>query len=62
MDVNTLRIAVTVAGLALFVALVIHTWSRGRRADHDAAARLPFAGDSEAPVPAHGGHNNPFKE
>jgi cytochrome c oxidase cbb3-type subunit 4 len=47
MDVNTLRIAVTVAGLALFLALVIHTWSRRRRADHDAAALLPFADDGD---------------
>jgi cbb3-type cytochrome oxidase subunit 3 len=54
MDVNTLRIAVTVAGLALFLVLVIHTWSRSRRADHDAAAMLPFAdsGGAEANGPA----------
>ncbi len=47
MDVNILRIAVTVASLALFVALVLHTWSRRRRADHDAAAMLPFQDDDQ---------------
>jgi cbb3-type cytochrome oxidase subunit 3 len=45
MDVNDLRIAVTVASLALFVALVVHTWGRKRRADHEAAAMLPFVED-----------------
>ena len=53
MDVNTIRIAVTVAGLVLFIALVLHTWGRGRRAEHEAAAMLPFsgeAGEAETPV------------
>jgi cytochrome c oxidase cbb3-type subunit 4 len=57
MDVNTLRIAVTVAGLALFLVLVAHTWSRRRVADHEAAALLPFADDDE-PVPAAGANHN----
>jgi hypothetical protein len=48
MDVNDLRIAVTVAGLVLFIALVLHTWSRRRGADHAAAAALPFTGDEFA--------------
>lgn len=48
MDVNDLRIAVTLASLVLFVALVVHTWSRRREAEHEAAARLPFA-DEEVP-------------
>jgi cbb3-type cytochrome oxidase subunit 3 len=47
MDVNTLRIAVTVAGLALFLVLMLHTWSRRRRAEHDAAAMLPFADEAD---------------
>ncbi len=56
MDVNTLRIAVTVAGLALFVALMLHTWSRRRQADHSAAAMLPFLADeTDDAVPAEGG-------
>ncbi|MFM7507564.1 MAG: cbb3-type cytochrome oxidase subunit 3 [Rubrivivax sp.] len=62
MDVNTLRIAVTLASLALFVALMIHTWSRRRRADHDAAAMLPFAESGDVDVPAAGGPGNRIKE
>jgi cytochrome c oxidase cbb3-type subunit IV len=47
MDVNDLRVIVTVAGLALFLALVARTWSRRARAAHDEAAQLPFAGETE---------------
>jgi cytochrome c oxidase cbb3-type subunit 4 len=47
MDVNDLRIVVTLASLVLFVALIVHTWSRRRNAEHEAAARLPFV-DEEA--------------
>jgi len=50
MDINDLRVAVTLASLVLFLALMAHTWSRRRRADHDEAARLPFAEDD---APAH---------
>ena len=50
MDVNDLRIAVTVASLVLFVALVLHTWGRRRQAEHEAAAALPFTGDEAAPA------------
>ena len=66
MDVNTLRIAVTMAGLALFLVLVARTWSRSRRAEHDAAAMLPFADDvaerGDIDVPAAGRHANRIKE
>jgi cbb3-type cytochrome oxidase subunit 3 len=51
MDLNHIRIAVTVSSLVLFVALVLHTWSRRRRVEHEAAAALPFA-DQEAPARA----------
>ena len=47
MDMNDLRIAVTVASLALFVALMLHTWSARRRREHEEAAALPFAGESD---------------
>ena len=47
MDVNDLRVAVTLASLALFVALMLHTWSRRRSADHEAAAQLPFQEDDQ---------------
>ena len=49
MDVNVIRIAVTVTGLVLFLALVLHTWSRSRKAEHDAAAMLPFIGEAGEP-------------
>ncbi len=42
MDLNTLRIAVTLLSLALFVGIVAWSWSRGNRARFDEAARLPF--------------------
>ncbi len=45
MDVNDIRIAVTLSSLALFVALMIHTWSRRRNAEHEEAAMLPFIED-----------------
>jgi cytochrome c oxidase cbb3-type subunit 4 len=41
-DVNTLRVAVTVCGLILFLLLVLHSYSRKRKTEHDAAAMLPF--------------------
>jgi cytochrome c oxidase cbb3-type subunit 4 len=51
MDVNTFRVAVTVAGLLLFLLLVLHTWSRRRQGDHEDAAMLPFLDDNH-PGPA----------
>lgn len=42
MDVNTLRIVVTLLSFGAFVAIVGWALSRRRRADFDAAARLPF--------------------
>ena len=50
MDINDIRNAVTVSGLVLFIALVVHTWSRSRKAEHEAAALLPFAGEADAPA------------
>ena len=51
MDINDLRSLVTVISLVLFVALMVHTWSRRRAADHAEAANLPFAGDEPANEP-----------
>ncbi len=42
MDVNTIRVAVLVAGFVLFLALLAHTWSKNRRHEHEEAAQLPF--------------------
>jgi cbb3-type cytochrome oxidase subunit 3 len=47
MDVNDLRVIVTVTGLVLFLALVARTWSRRAKAAHDEAARLPFQGETD---------------
>jgi cytochrome c oxidase cbb3-type subunit IV len=53
MDINDVRIVVTMVSLLLFVALVAHTWSRRRAAEHSAAAVLPFLDDEAArPGPA----------
>lgn len=46
MDVNDLRSAVTVISLLLFLALVVWTYSRSRKAAFDEAARLPFADEA----------------
>jgi cytochrome c oxidase cbb3-type subunit 4 len=45
MDLNDLRITVTLVSLVLFIAVVLHTWSRRRASEHSAAAALPFTGD-----------------
>ena len=45
MDINDLRIAVTLVSLLLFVALMVHTWSRRRSVDYAQAALLPFEGE-----------------
>jgi cytochrome c oxidase cbb3-type subunit 4 len=45
MDLNDIRSAVTLASLVLFVALLLHTWSRRRHDEHRSAAALPFEGD-----------------
>jgi cytochrome c oxidase cbb3-type subunit 4 len=42
MDVNTLRILVTVVSLLLFVGIVGWTWSSSRKSAFDEAAHLPF--------------------
>jgi len=42
MDLNDIRSAVTLVSLVFFIALVVHTWSRRRSAEHAAAAALPF--------------------
>ncbi|MBK1616181.1 CcoQ/FixQ family Cbb3-type cytochrome c oxidase assembly chaperone [Rubrivivax gelatinosus] len=42
MDINTLRTIVTVVSFALFIGILVWTWSRRRRAHFDEAAMLPF--------------------
>jgi len=61
MDINDLRIAVTLVSLVLFLALMVHTWSRRRAAEHADAALLPFMGGDDAPVQAAANPANPVK-
>jgi cytochrome c oxidase cbb3-type subunit IV len=42
MDVNDLRIAVTVAAFTLFVAVLVWTYRPARKEQFDEAAQLPF--------------------
>ncbi len=46
MDINDLRITVTVLGLVLFLSLVRWAYSRRQRAGFDEAAQLPFLDES----------------
>ena len=43
MDLNDVRIAVTVISLLAFVAIVVSTMQRSRHSEFEEAARLPFA-------------------
>lgn len=48
-DVNVWRSFVTVLAFVLFLALMVWTWQRSRKAAFDEAAQLPFIDDD---VPA----------
>lgn len=53
MDLNDLRIGVTLVSMSLFIALMVHTWSRRRASEHASAAMLPFQEDGDVqPNPA----------
>jgi cytochrome c oxidase cbb3-type subunit 4 len=45
MDINTLRIAATLACFAVFVGILVWAYSRSQRAAFDQAARIPFDQD-----------------
>ncbi|MEW6706108.1 MAG: cbb3-type cytochrome c oxidase subunit 3 [Pseudomonadota bacterium] len=47
MDINDLRSAVTLVSLLIFSAIVGWAWWPRRRAEHEAAARLPFADEGD---------------
>ena len=49
LDINTFRGIVTGVLLVLFISLVVWAWSKSRRPDFDAAARLPL--EDEEPTP-----------
>ncbi len=42
MDLNVLRIAVTVVSFVVFIGIVVWAWSRRNKAAFDEAAHLPF--------------------
>lgn len=42
MDLNTLRILVTIASFVLFIAIVIWVWRNRNTKDFKEAANLPF--------------------
>ena len=46
MDLNHIRIAVTVISLGLFLVLMAWTWWPTRRGAHAAASLLPFEGEA----------------
>lgn len=46
MDVNILRIAVTVLSFAAFIGILVFAWSRRNAASFSEAAQLPFQDES----------------
>ena len=44
MDINDLRVVITVLAFVAFMGIVIWAYSRKRKRDFDEAAMLPFAG------------------
>ena len=52
MDVNILRIAVTVLSFAAFIGILVFAWSRRNAAGFSEAAQLPFEGEpANLPAP-----------
>jgi cytochrome c oxidase cbb3-type subunit 4 len=47
MDLNDVRSAITVLSLLLFSGIMVWTWWPKRRADLEAAARLPFEDEAD---------------
>lgn len=45
MDINLLRSVITAVLFVVFIGIVLWAWSKGRRADFEAAARLPLDDD-----------------
>ncbi len=45
MDVNLMRSVITAVLFVLFIGIVWWAWGKGRRADFEAAARLPLDDD-----------------
>jgi cytochrome c oxidase cbb3-type subunit 4 len=45
MDVNLMRSVITTVLFVAFIGIVLWAWGKGRRADFEAAARLPLEDD-----------------
>jgi cytochrome c oxidase cbb3-type subunit 4 len=45
MDINDLRVVVTVVSFIVFLGIVVLAYSRKRKRDFDEAAQLPFRGE-----------------
>ena len=45
MDINDLRVVVTVVSFIVFLGIVVWAYSRKRKRDFDEAAQLPFRGE-----------------
>ena len=45
MDINLMRSVITAVLFVVFIGIVLWAWGKGRRADFDAAARLPLDDD-----------------
>jgi cytochrome c oxidase cbb3-type subunit 4 len=59
MDINTFRGIVTGVLLVLFVWLIAWAWSKARRADFEAAARLPLEEEPDLHGPGLHGEGKP---
>jgi cytochrome c oxidase cbb3-type subunit 4 len=54
MDINTIRIAVTVISFVAFIGILLWAYSGGARKSFDEAALLPFSDDRDDPDAARG--------
>lgn len=50
MDINTLRALATPFAFIAFIAIIVWTFSKGRKQSFEEAANLPFADDDDASV------------
>jgi cytochrome c oxidase cbb3-type subunit IV len=48
MNIDDFRVVVTVLAFVAFISIVVWAYSRKRKRDFDAAARLPFTGEGFA--------------
>ena len=51
MDINDVRIVITVVSLAIFIGIIFWAWSAKQRDSFSEAANLPFIDDDIPPQP-----------